>query len=72
MPILASHSPRDLLTRFAAVIRHQYEMRAVRSAERKEFGRVAHELSFASDRDLAELGYSRADIAEISRGTYRR
>jgi uncharacterized protein YjiS (DUF1127 family) len=40
--------------------------------EQREQARVIAELSNSSDRELGELGYSRADLIAIARGTYER
>jgi uncharacterized protein YjiS (DUF1127 family) len=40
--------------------------------EQRERARVVSELSTSSDRELKELGYSRADLIAIARGTYQR
>jgi uncharacterized protein YjiS (DUF1127 family) len=40
--------------------------------EQRERARVVAELSASSDRELRELGYSRADLIAIARGTYLR
>jgi uncharacterized protein YjiS (DUF1127 family) len=37
-----------------------------------ERGRIVRELSSCSDRELADLGFSRSDIPAIANGTYRR
>jgi uncharacterized protein YjiS (DUF1127 family) len=39
---------------------------------RSERARTYVELNASSDRDLAELGYSREDLIAIARGTYQR
>ena len=41
-------------------------------AEREQIFRITQELDRCSDRDLADLGLSRADIPDVARGTYRR
>ena len=41
-------------------------------AERRERRQMARELSTYTDRELNELGYSRADLPMIAAGTYRR
>ena len=41
-------------------------------AEREQVFRITQELERHSDRDLADLGLSRADIPDVARGTYRR
>lgn len=41
-------------------------------AERRERAQIARELSTYSDRELGELGFSRADLPMIAAGTYRR
>jgi len=45
---------------------------AERRAARLEREQVARELSTYTDRELGELGFSRADIPMIAAGTYRR
>jgi uncharacterized protein YjiS (DUF1127 family) len=40
--------------------------------EQRERLRMTAELATASDRELGELGYSRADLISIARGTYQR
>jgi uncharacterized protein YjiS (DUF1127 family) len=45
---------------------------ASRRAERLERRQVARELSLFSDRELSELGFSRADLGAIEAGSYRR
>ena len=49
----------------------QLEWQQARS-RRLEIARVTHELSGYSDRQLADLGFSRADIPEVARGTFSR
>ncbi|HEX3984957.1 MAG TPA: hypothetical protein VHX12_14790 [Acidisoma sp.] len=43
-----------------------------RRAERAERVQMARELASYSDRELGELGFSRADLPMIAAGTYRR
>jgi len=43
-----------------------------RRAERAERLQIARELSTYTDRELGELGFSRADLPMIAAGTYRR
>jgi hypothetical protein len=60
---------------FATLIRGISLLRqtmADRRAERAERQQMARELSAYSDRDLGELGFSRADLPMIAAGTYRR
>jgi uncharacterized protein YjiS (DUF1127 family) len=40
--------------------------------ERRERVQMARELSTYTDRELGELGFSRADLPMIAAGTYRR
>jgi uncharacterized protein YjiS (DUF1127 family) len=40
--------------------------------EQRERGRMIAELATSTDRELGELGYSRADLISIARGTYER
>ena len=42
------------------------------AARRQEIARVMHELSTCSDRQLADLGFSRADIPDVARGLFNR
>jgi uncharacterized protein YjiS (DUF1127 family) len=48
------------------------QSRAERRAARAERVQIARELSTYSDRELNELGFSRADLPMIAAGTYRR
>lgn len=41
-------------------------------AEREQIFRITQDLEQCSDRHLADLGLSRADIPDVARGTYRR
>ncbi len=41
-------------------------------SQRREIARVTHELSICSDRHLADLGFSRADIPDVARGVFSR
>ena len=41
-------------------------------AQRQEIARVEHELSLCSDRQLADLGFSRCDIPDVARGLFNR
>jgi uncharacterized protein YjiS (DUF1127 family) len=45
---------------------------AERRAARQERAQIARELSTYTDRELGELGFSRADLPMIAAGTYRR
>ncbi len=58
---LSTGSPRPLRARFAAWRR-----------ERQRRVELARELSRLDQRDLVDLGISRADFPAIIRGTYRR
>ena len=40
-------------------------------AQRQEIGRVTRELHSYTDRQLTDLGMSRADIPDVARGTFR-
>ena len=41
-------------------------------ARRQQVARVTLELSVCSDRELADLGFSRADIPDVARGRFNR
>ncbi len=41
-------------------------------AQRRQRDRIIRELNAYSDRELADLGFVRADIWDIANGTYRR
>ena len=45
---------------------------ADRQAERRERLVMARELATYTDRELGEMGFSRADLPAIAAGTYRR
>ncbi|HEY0205727.1 MAG TPA: DUF1127 domain-containing protein [Acetobacteraceae bacterium] len=40
-------------------------------AQRQEIGRITRELQSYTDRQLTDLGMSRADIPDVARGTFR-
>ena len=41
-------------------------------SQREEIARITRELSSYSDRQLADLGFSRADIPDVARGFFGR
>jgi len=41
-------------------------------SQRQEIARVTHELSTCTDRELADLGFSRVDIPDVARGRFGR
>ena len=41
-------------------------------AEREQIFRITQDLERCSDRHLADIGLSRADIPDVARGTYHR
>ena len=41
-------------------------------SQRRQAARIAFELSCYSERELADLGLTRDDIAQVARGEYRR
>lgn len=55
-----------------ARLRRIAEARRARAAARRDYLRVMQELSWYSDRELAELGIGRSDIPAVAAGTYRR
>lgn len=73
MPLMDHDCRRDGLTARLASAAHSISRRleAYRRKQR-ERARVVSELSTSSDRELAELGYSREDLIAIARGTYQR
>ena len=51
----------------------RFEQRRQRAkARRQEISRITYELEASTDRQLQDLGISRADIASIANGTYCR
>jgi uncharacterized protein YjiS (DUF1127 family) len=67
------HRHRDGLTSRLASAAHNISRRLeAYRRKRRERARVVAELSISSDRELAELGYSREDLIAIARGTYQR
>lgn len=51
---------------------HQFRLRWQRErAQRQEIGRITRELQGYTDRQLADLGMSRADIPDVARGLFR-
>jgi uncharacterized protein YjiS (DUF1127 family) len=53
---------------FEKIAARYEEERSVRA----DRARIVSELSATSDRELAELGFSRADLPAIANGTYQR
>jgi uncharacterized protein YjiS (DUF1127 family) len=54
-----------------AARRYAVQFRAWR-AQRQQVARVTAELNCYTERELADLGLSRADIPSVARGTFRR
>jgi uncharacterized protein YjiS (DUF1127 family) len=73
MPFLAHRSRTGLAVRrvVSAARRFRRQFNIYR-LEQRERGRMAAELATSTDRELGELGYSRADLICIARGTYQR
>jgi uncharacterized protein YjiS (DUF1127 family) len=69
MSNLDQRSRTGLVFRRLASLAHRLQSRL---DDHRERTRMAAELSTASDRELGELGYSRADVVAIARGTYQR
>lgn len=69
-------APASTLARGIADLRDQLRHLDTRrqrvKARRQEVSRIAHELESSTDRQLQDLGISRADIASVANGTYRR
>jgi len=57
---------------FLRAISYRLETFAAGRSERLERRQVARELALFSDRELSELGFSRADLGAIEAGSYRR
>lgn len=68
--------PTSTLARGIADFRgrlHRFEIRRQRAAaRRREIARITHELESSTDRQLSDIGISRADIASVANGTYGR
>lgn len=76
MNIQQTFSPRThsigLLAAFRIKLNElRLEWQQARS-QRQEIARVTHELSRCSDRQLADLGFSRSDIPDVARGSFGR
>jgi uncharacterized protein YjiS (DUF1127 family) len=72
MTALAIQTSRTLWGSFAALVNQmvaEYKQQRVMQAKQNQ---IATELSRCSDRELAELGFSRSDIPSIANGTYVR
>ena len=64
-----SASPLALLrTKLGELRLHHQQAKA----RRQGIARVEHELSVCTDRQLADLGFSRSDIPDIARGRFAR
>ena len=76
MTTALSFAPTSTLARGIADFQdrlQRFEMRRQRAkAQRREASRILHELEACTDRQLRDLGISRADIASVANGTYRR
>lgn len=63
---------RNFLSSFTALIERLVSDYKEERRVRAERARIVAELDASTDRELAELGFSRADLPAIARGTYRR
>lgn len=69
LAFMVSRTLRASFVSFFEDIAAQYkETRRIRA----ERARIVNELSASTDRELAELGFSRADLPAIANGTYQR
>lgn len=64
--------PRGLTASLTTALHHVHDRLEGYRQEHRARAQVIAELSTASDRELAELGYSREDLIAIARGTYQR
>ena len=76
MAVLSALLPSTVAFRGVAALRLKQRQLSLKwqraKAEREQIFRITQELERCNDRDLADLGLSRADIPDVARGTYRR
>ncbi len=72
MSSFSSTSRSGVAFRLAGAAQSLRQRVSAHRAARRERERIVAELSCANDRELMELGYSRADLIAIARGTYQR
>jgi uncharacterized protein YjiS (DUF1127 family) len=72
MTALAIQTGRTLWGSFAALVNQMVVEYKQQRVVRAKQNRIATELSRCSDRELAEMGFSRYDIPSIADGTYAR
>ena len=76
MTTALSFAPTSPLARGIADLRdrlQRFEMRRQRAkAQRRDASRILNELEACTDRQLHDLGISRADIVSVANGTYGR
>jgi uncharacterized protein YjiS (DUF1127 family) len=72
MTALAIQTSRTLWGSLVAQVNEMVAEVKQQRAVRAEQNRIANELELCSDRDLAEMGFSRCDIPSIANGTYAR
>lgn len=56
---------------FGAMVQRFGARRERARTRRREIARITRELQTCTDRELGELGLSRADIPAVARGTFR-
>lgn len=76
MAVLSTLLPSTVAFRGVAALKLKQRELGLRwqraKAERERIFRITQDLERCSDRQLADLGLSRADIPDVARGTYRR
>ena len=70
IPPLAVPVPRS--DKLGAYYRHLAYRWRRSGVQRRKVNRITRELESCTDRELGDLGLTRADIAAVARGTYRR
>jgi len=72
MTELALVVSRTLWARLVSFIENVSDQFKEERRIRTERARIVNELNATTDRELAELGFSRADLPAIANGTYQR
>ena len=76
MAVLSALLPSTVAFRGAAALKLKQRELSLKwqraKMEREQIFRITQDLERCSERQLADLGLSRADIPAVARGTYRR
>ena len=72
MTELALEVSRTVWFSFVSLLKDTFAQQQERRLIRAERARIVNELNSCTDRELGELGFSRADFPAIANGTYQR